>query len=69
MSGSTQAPPWREANAGIFGQTVAAAAERLGILELAVDKDYWVCQALRAIESHAPGETIFKGGTSWRRCG
>lgn len=67
MTGSAQAPLWREVNAGIFGQTVAAAAERLGILELAVDKDYWVCQALRAIEAHAPGETIFKGGTSLQK--
>ena len=49
MTDPAGAPSWREVNAGIFAQTVAAAAERLGILELAVDKDYWVCQALRAI--------------------
>lgn len=55
---------WREENRGIFAQTTAAAAEQLSIPELAVEKDYWVCQALRAIEEHAPGETIFKGGTS-----
>jgi hypothetical protein len=55
---------WREENRDIFAQTTAAAAEQLSIPQLAVEKDYWVCQALRAIEEHAPGETIFKGGTS-----
>ena len=55
---------WREQNRSIFAQTVAAAAERLDVQELAVEKDYWVCEALRAIDARAPGETIFKGGTS-----
>jgi predicted nucleotidyltransferase component of viral defense system len=55
---------WREENRDIFAQTIAAAAEQLSIPQLAVEKDYWVCQALRAIEEHAPGETSFKGGTS-----
>jgi hypothetical protein len=55
---------WREQNRAIFAQTIAAAAEHLSVPQLAVEKDYWVCQALRAIEEHAPGETIFKGGTS-----
>jgi predicted nucleotidyltransferase component of viral defense system len=54
----------REENRDIFAQTIAAAAEQLSIPQLAVEKDYWVCQGLRAIEEHAPGETIFKGGTS-----
>jgi hypothetical protein len=55
---------WRTENATIFTQTIAAAAEQLGIPQLAVEKDYWVCEALRAVERHAPGHTIFKGGTS-----
>lgn len=55
---------WREENEGIFRATIDAAAEQLDLQPLAVEKDYWVCQALRAIEAHAPGETIFKGGTS-----
>jgi Nucleotidyl transferase AbiEii toxin, Type IV TA system len=55
---------WREENRDIFAQTIAAAAEQLSVPQLAVEKDYWVCQALRAIEEPAPGETIFKGGTS-----
>ena len=55
---------WRDENEVIFNETVEAAAYDLGIPALAVEKDYWVCQALRAIETSAPGETIFKGGTS-----
>jgi hypothetical protein len=57
-------PSWRDANQSIFAETVAAAAEQIGVQPLAVEKDYWVCQALRAIEAHAAGATIFKGGTS-----
>lgn len=55
---------WRDQNENIFSATVLAAAEQLGVQPLAVEKDYWVCQALRAIEVHAPGQVIFKGGTS-----
>lgn len=55
---------WREENEDIFRATIAAAAEQLDLQPLAVEKDYWVCEALRAIEAHAPGATIFKGGTS-----
>lgn len=54
---------WREENEAIFSQTIAAAAERLNISELAVAKDYWVCEALRAVIAHAP-DLVFKGGTS-----
>lgn len=63
MTGQTTSL-WRETNSAICGPTIAAAAEQLGILELAAEKDYWVCEALRAIESHAPSQTLFKGGTS-----
>lgn len=55
---------WRVENEAIFRDTINAAAEQLALQPLAVEKDYWVCEALRAIETHAPGETIFKGGTS-----
>lgn len=57
-------PSWRELNEDIFAATILAAAGQLGVQPLAVEKDYWVCQALRAIEVHAPGQVIFKGGTS-----
>jgi predicted nucleotidyltransferase component of viral defense system len=38
--------------------------ERLGVQPLAVEKDYWVCEALRAIVTTHPREIVFKGGTS-----
>lgn len=55
---------WRNENESIFSQTVAAAALKLNISELAVAKDYWVCEALRAVVSHAGDDLVFKGGTS-----
>ena len=57
-------PPWRESNVRQFDATVLAAAESLDVQPLAVEKDYWVCRALRAIEERRPNEVVFKGGTS-----
>jgi Nucleotidyl transferase AbiEii toxin, Type IV TA system len=55
---------WREHDPDTFKATVIAAAERLDIQPLAVEKDYWACEALRAIVAVHPGQVIFKGGTS-----
>lgn len=66
---TTPLPLWREANATIFQPTVARAAQNLGIPALAVEKDYWMCEALRAIEAAHPGITVFKGGTSLEKMG
>lgn len=55
---------WREAKPGEFAAAILTAAEQLGVLPLAVEKDYWACAALRAITVAHPGEVIFKGGTS-----
>lgn len=55
---------WRETEPGQFEAAILTAAEQLGVLPLAVEKDYWACAALRAITSAYPGEVIFKGGTS-----
>lgn len=60
---------WREENAGTFQATVLAAADQLKVQPLAVEKDYWVCEALRAISSAHPGEVVFKGGTSLEKLG
>lgn len=57
-------PTWRDRDPDQFAAAVLAAAERLGVLPLAVEKDYWVCQALRTITQSHPGEVVFKGGTS-----
>lgn len=58
------APLWRNSDPATFEATILAAANQLGIQSLAVLKDYWACEALRAIESNHPGQVIFKGGTS-----
>jgi predicted nucleotidyltransferase component of viral defense system len=55
---------WRGVEPSTFEATVLAAAEQLGVQPLAVEKDYWVCEALRAIAGARPGEVVFKGGTS-----
>lgn len=55
---------WRHEEPEVFGATVLAAAEQLDVQPLAVQKDYWVCQALRAVVAAFPAQIIFKGGTS-----
>ncbi|PJJ55307.1 nucleotidyl transferase AbiEii/AbiGii toxin family protein [Compostimonas suwonensis] len=55
---------WRDDDPEVFRGTILAAAERLDVQPLAVEKDYWVCEALRAITTEHPGEVVFKGGTS-----
>lgn len=60
----TEIRAWRDAEPDQFAAAVLPAAEQLGVLPLAVEKDYWVCEALRAITVAHPGEVVFKGGTS-----
>jgi Nucleotidyl transferase AbiEii toxin, Type IV TA system len=40
------------------------AAEQLGLPAAVVEKDYWVAQALRGLQSSYSDQFIFKGGTS-----
>lgn len=47
-----------------FGPTIEAVAGRLNISATAVEKDYWVSQALRALASRFHDDFLFKGGTS-----
>lgn len=47
----------------VDGGAILAAVEGLGVQPLAVEKDYWVCEALRSIVAAQPGEVVFKGGT------
>ena len=66
---SGAAGPWRRPAAPeVFDNTVVLVADRLGIQPLAVEKDYWVCEALRAIVAVNPG-VVFKGGTSLAKLG
>lgn len=55
---------WRDQDVALFDATVLAAAEALNVQPLAVEKDYWVCEALRAITTAYPANLVFKGGTS-----
>lgn len=66
MTSSTEPPEkrWRDLDSGQFNATITTAAERLNVQPLAVEKDYWVCQALRAITIAYPDNIVFKGGTS-----
>ena len=53
----------------LFNQSIRATAQRLGIAEIYVEKDYWVTLALHHI-FHSPiaYETVFKGGTALSKC-
>ena len=65
MTNSIAGPTlWRDPDPVVFRATILVAAERLGVQPLAVEKDYWVCEVLRAIATAHPGEIVFKGGTS-----
>lgn len=63
MSGSSNSL-WRDEDPVTFTATILTAAAQMNIQPLAVEKDYWACEALRAIEASAPGSIVFKGGTS-----
>lgn len=56
-------------NKELFEQAVKVTAERMGILDIYIEKDYWVCYALKLIyESEIKDEAIFKGGTALSKC-
>ena len=56
-------------NEQLFRQAVQATAQRMGILDIYIEKDYWVCYALKLIyESAIKDEVIFKGGTALSKC-
>lgn len=63
MSGSSHSL-WRNEDPVTFAATILTAAGQLNIQPLAVEKDYWACEALRAIEASSPRSVVFKGGTS-----
>jgi hypothetical protein len=63
-SGSGALRIWRDDDLERFDATVLVAAGQLDVQPLAVEKDYWVCRTLRALEDSHSGAFIFKGGTS-----
>ncbi|MCA0445157.1 MAG: nucleotidyl transferase AbiEii/AbiGii toxin family protein [Bacteroidetes bacterium] len=56
-------------NPQLFRQSIGVTAERLSILPIYIEKDYWVTLALKRIFSHPVGaDTVFKGGTALSKC-
>ena len=56
-------------NSKLFKQAVRATAQQMGLLDIYVEKDYWVTFALYTIFGHEIGkQTVFKGGTALSKC-
>jgi hypothetical protein len=56
-------------NPSLFQEAVRFTAEQIGILDIYVEKDYWVTKALSLIFSDPIGtEVVFKGGTALSKC-
>lgn len=56
-------------NTTLFREAVRFTAEQMGILDIYVEKDYWVTKALNLIFSDPIGiEVVFKGGTALSKC-
>lgn len=56
-------------NKQLFKQAIAFTAQEKNILEIYVEKDYWVTYALHTIFKHKIGEeAVFKGGTALLKC-
>lgn len=53
----------------LFRQAIQATSDRMGILPIYVEKDYWVTYALHAVFSSKDGnDIVFKGGTALSKC-
>jgi len=56
-------------NKKLFKDAVIATAQRQGIKEIFIEKDYWVTLILKAVfKSEIGKETVFKGGTALSKC-
>ena len=56
-------------NKTLFRQAVQFTSDRMQILPIFIEKDYWVTYALYTIFNHAIGsDTVFKGGTALSKC-
>jgi hypothetical protein len=49
-----------------FAQAIQAASNNLGIREVFIEKDYWVCFVLKnlSLTDEFKSQVVFKGGTS-----
>ncbi len=53
----------------LFKQAIRATAERKNLIDIYVEKDYWVTLALhRIFHSEIGNDTVFKGGTALSKC-
>lgn len=53
----------------LFNQAIRATAQRMDILDIYIEKDYWVCYALNIIFNGTFKDmVIFKGGTALSKC-
>ena len=53
----------------LFNEAIRATAQRMGILDIYIEKDYWVCYALYLIfNGPQKDHVIFKGGTALSKC-
>jgi len=56
-------------NNKLFKEAVKFTAQQMGILDIYIEKDYWVTLALYTIFNDPIGkETVFKGGTALSKC-
>lgn len=56
-------------NTELFRQAVRTTSEQKGLLDIYIEKDYWVTLALHTIFHHEIGrEAVFKGGTALSKC-
>jgi len=56
-------------NKNLFKDAVIATAQKQGIKEIFIEKDYWVTLILKAVFKNEIGkETVFKGGTALSKC-
>lgn len=56
-------------NTELFNQAVRATAQQKRLLEIYIEKDYWVTFVLHTIFHHEIGkEAVFKGGTALSKC-
>jgi len=56
-------------NTTLFRQSIEFTAQKMNILPIYIEKDYWVTFALHTIFHNIVGnETVFKGGTALSKC-
>lgn len=56
-------------NKKLFSQAIQFTSDKMQILPIYVEKDYWVTYALFTIYNDEIGkDTIFKGGTALSKC-